>query len=158
MLRCALLALLLTGCGLINPDPTKPPDTPPPVATVPDLELKWLPSVPDSSLKLLADLSGGRLAVDPNAKDALTGLAACTDPVTYCYAPGSKDLKTCLDEMPSCKTGTPWTEETPCCPGDCKLAYAAALTAGEAPNKAFERVFFLEPDCYPGVRALLEAP
>lgn len=158
MRRCALLALLLTGCELINPDPTKPPVTPPPVATVPDLELKWLPSLPDSSLKLLADLSGGRIAVDPDTKDPLTGLAACTDRVTYCYAPGSKDLKACLEAMPTCATETPWTEATACCPDACKTAFSAAVAGGEVPNKAFERVFFLEPDCFPGVRALLEAP
>jgi hypothetical protein len=156
--RIALLALVLTGCDLFNPDPTKPPPNPPPVSTVPDVELKWLPALPDSSLKLLADLSGGRLAVDPDANDALTALAACTDHVVYCYQPGSVDLRTCLQATKSCTTDTPWTESEVCCPDACKTAYAAAVASGEAANRAFERVFYLEPDCFPGVRALLEAP
>lgn len=156
--RVVLLALALTGCDWINPDPTKPPDKPPPPATVPDLELKWLPALPDSSLKLVTELSGGRLALDPDASDALTALASCTDVVTTCYAPGSVDLGTCLEAVPSCATQTPWTESAACCPAACKTAFAAAVQGGLVPNRAFERVFFLEPDCFPGVRAMLEAP
>lgn len=153
-----VVAVAVAGCDLVNPDSTKPPVTSPPVATVPDLDLKWLPGLPNSSLKLLADVSGGLLAVDEEASDALTALAACTGRVVYCYAPGSLDLKACLEAQPSCGTDAPWTEATPCCPAACKAAYADALSAGEAPNRAFERVFFTQPDCFPGVRALLEAP
>jgi hypothetical protein len=155
--RALLFALFFSGCELINPDPTRP-STNPSVPKAPDVVLDWLPGIAGSSWKLLTELSGGRLAVDPEAKDALTALAACTDPVVACYTPGTKDLQTCLDAQASCATPTPWTEAAPCCPAACKTAFADALAAGVVPARAFERVFFTEPDCFPGVRALLEAP
>ncbi|MEW5738346.1 MAG: hypothetical protein AB1938_05440 [Myxococcota bacterium] len=156
--RVVLLVLALTGCELINPDPTKPSNKPPPPATKPDIEITWLPSLPGSTYKLVTELSGGRLALDPDTSDALTALGFCTDAVTTCYTPGTFELEACLEAVPDCATEQPWTEENVCCPAACKTAFAAAVTGGEAPNRAFERLFFIEPDCFPGVRAMLEAP
>ena len=98
-----------------------------------------------------------RLEFDPTAKDALVALGECVDAVTYCYAPGSKELSWCLQNTRTCSTETPWTE-TPCCPQACKDGFEAAVAGGLAPPSAIEQVFFVDKDCFPGVRAALEAP
>ena len=107
--------------------------------------------------KLLADVGNAKLELDPTNKDALTGLAACGDLISYCYAPGSKDVKACFGAAPKCATTQPWNE-APCCPQACSDAFDAETAKGTAPVAALEKVLFREPDCFPGVRALLEAP
>ena len=159
MTRVWPLAVLLSGCSLFGTKPPKPPPIPNPIPQVP------LPPIHDVSLlpvvqgaqRLLIESGAARLEIDPSAKDAITALGECADAVTYCYAPGVRDLADCLGRTRSCATDTPWGEAA-CCPLDCKNAFGAEVGAGSPQLDAFEKVFFLQPDCFPGVRAALEAP
>lgn len=126
------------------------------LAKAPKVDLSLLPGV-DGASKLLMDVGQARIEIDPTQSDAITALGECADEVTYCYARGAVDLPGCVEATPTCASATPWTEAT-CCPSDCKTAYAKAVKKGEAPVDAMERIFFLEPDCFPGVRAALETP
>jgi hypothetical protein len=58
--------------------------------------------------------------------------------------------------VPQCKTSRPWQESEACCPAACVDAYAKARDKGQEPVATFEQVLFTQPDCFPGVRALLE--
>lgn len=107
--------------------------------------------------KLLAEVGNARVELDPTQSDALTALGECADLLTYCYAPPAFTLARCFSTVRLCATSTPWTEPD-CCPADCQTAFTREVAAGLSPNKAFEKVLFLEPDCFPGVRAALEAP
>lgn len=107
--------------------------------------------------RLLADVSNARVELDPNQSDALTALAECADLLSYCYAPPNFTLATCFARVRTCTTQTPWTE-TACCPTACRDAFTREVSGGLAPRAALEKVLFREPDCFPGVRAALEAP
>ncbi len=125
----------------------------------PDLPKVDLPNVPlpkkgDVNLDVIKSPLGG-LQLDPRGDDALTALGACTDLVTYCFEPGARSLDECMDSVPRCTTSKPWDEDE-CCPSACVDAYVKARDQGQEPIASFEKVFFLEPDCFPGVRALLE--
>ncbi len=144
-----LLPLLLAGCdGLKKFDP---PD-------LPKVDLKNLP-LPRSEdgLPLLFEAAGARLVLDLNSRDALTALGACTDWVTNCYAPPERSLDACVEAAPVCATQRPWEEQAPCCPKDCTARYAKARSSGRSETDAFEQVFFLEGDCFPGLKTALEA-
>ena len=113
-----------------------------------------LPKVDTGNLVLIKTPSGG-LQLDPTGSDALTALGACSDLVTYCFQPGARSLDECVAAVPQCTTSRPWQEKE-CCPAACADAYAKARDKGQEPISAFEQTFFLQPDCFPGVRALLE--
>ncbi len=114
-------------------------------------------SVGTLSTKLLTETSNARLEVDPTTSDALTALGACADAVSYCYAPNERSIGQCLRSTRACTTTEPW-KEAPCCPPTCVEAFAAQVDGGASERAALERVLFREPDCFPGVRAALEAP
>lgn len=125
--------------------------------------LPTLPPVPNllvlgtGATKLLADVSNARVELDPTQSDALTALGQCADLLTYCYAPPAVTLERCFASARTCTTSTPW-DEPACCPRACHEAFTREVQGGLAPNRALEKVLFLEPDCFPGVRAALEAP
>ncbi|HSP80720.1 MAG TPA: hypothetical protein VLQ93_19480 [Myxococcaceae bacterium] len=128
------------------------------------LELPQLPEVDFSKVRLpkldtgnlvLIETGEGRLQLDPRGNDALTALGACTDLITYCFEPGKRSLDVCVEGVPQCNTSRPWQEDA-CCPKSCMDGYAKARDKGQEPISAFETVFFLQPDCFPGVRELLE--
>ena len=114
-------------------------------------------SVGSGATKLLADVSNARVEIDPTQSDALTALGECADLLSYCYAPPSFTLERCFSTARTCTTETPWTEQA-CCPQTCRDAFTREVTAGLSPKAALEKVLFREPDCFPGVRAALEAP
>jgi hypothetical protein len=127
---------------------------------IPDLPKVDLPSVglPTRSGNLLViQTPMGGLELNPSGSDAITAVGTCTDLITYCYEPGARSVDECVEAVPRCSTSTPWKEED-CCPSACTEAYSKARGQGQEPIDAFEKTFFLEPDCFPGVRALLEAP
>lgn len=149
-LRLSLLlaAIWFAGCPK-EPSPyVEPPDSP--------LDVTLFPAVTGDS-RLFADVAGARLEFDPTVKDAIVALGQCVDATTYCYTPGSKELSWCLQNTRTCATQSPWNEK-PCCPQACKDAFEAAVDGGVAPSAAMEKVFFVDKDCFPGVRAALEAP
>lgn len=113
-----------------------------------------LPKLDTGSLSLIKTPLGG-LQLDPTGSDAITALGVCTDLITYCFEPGARSLDRCVEAVPHCKTSKPWTEDE-CCPKDCVTTYSKARDKGQEPISAFEKTFFLEPDCFPGVRSLLE--
>ena len=126
---------------------------------VPELPKVDLPNVglPTSAGNLLLIRTpAGALELNPSGSDALTALGTCTDLITYCYEPGVRSVDECVDATPRCKTSKPWQEDD-CCPTACAEAYTQAREQGQEPVAAFEKAFFLEPDCFPGVRSLLEA-
>lgn len=142
-----LAVLALTGCPQES-EYVEPPPTP--------LDFAIFPTVVGSS-KLFADVTEARLEFDPTTRDAITALGLCVDAAAYCYAPGtSKTLSWCLEHTRTCATDTPWTEKA-CCPRSCKDEFATAVTAGTAEAAALEQVFFTKKDCFPGVKAALEA-
>lgn len=148
-LTLAVAAVWLVGCPPAEPSPyVEPPETP--------LDLSLFPSLTGSA-RLFADVGNARLEFDPTTKDAIVALGQCVDATTYCYTPGAQELSWCLQHTRTCATDTPWTEK-PCCPQACKDAFEAAVDGGLAPSAAIEQVFFEDKDCFPGVRAALEAP
>lgn len=139
-LLCLAGALaLLGGC-----DPDK----------LPKLDLSGLPTGADGK-PILIEIAGSKIRLDPEQRDALTALGACTDMVAYCVEGGEADLAGCVAQARECKTSTPWTE-SPCCPKGCQDAFAKAVKGGAQPLAAFDRTFFTQPDCFPGVRDALE--
>jgi hypothetical protein len=122
----------------------------PPKVDVPNLSLPK-----KGSLFSLIETSAGSIQLNPASSDALTAVGTCTDLITYCFEPGARSLDTCVDAAPRCKTSEPW-KEADCCPSACTDAYSQARRQGQEPIAAFEKAFFLEPDCFPGIRSLLE--
>lgn len=108
--------------------------------------------------RLLADVGNSRLEIDPTVKDPLTGLAGCADLISYCYAPPAIGVSECFGRSRVCTTTEPWNEPSPCCPSECKTAFENEVAGGLSQALALEKVLFREPDCFPGVRAALEAP
>lgn len=145
---CAL-AMLPLGLACEQVKKIDPPDLP--KVDLPGLSM---PKRPFGNLVLIENPLGG-LQIDPRGDDAITALGACTDLITYCFEPGERPVDECVEAAPQCKTSKPW-EEDDCCPAACAKAYAKARDKGQEPFTAFEQTFFLEPDCFPGVRALLE--
>ena len=123
----------------------------------PVINLALLVALSTSTNKFLAETANARLEVDPTARDPLTALGECADAVSYCYAPPLLGITECLASVRHCETETPWLETLPCCPKACVTAFSAELQAGQSEMQALETVFFREPDCFPGVRAALEA-
>jgi hypothetical protein len=128
--------------------------------TPPDLSVavQLFSTVSGGATRLLADVGNSRLEIDPTVKDPLTGLAGCADLISYCYAPPSVDVADCFARSRKCTTAEPWNESSPCCPAACSDAFDAEVAAGMGHVDALEKVLFREPDCFPGVRAALEAP
>ncbi|MFZ5471981.1 MAG: hypothetical protein ACOZIN_21340 [Myxococcota bacterium] len=141
------LGLLLSACGTKG----KNPETPPPLPGLP------LPQLPDGKF-LLIEASRARVELDPTVSDAITAAGACSELVTSCFDPGTTELDACVAQARGCSTSQPWTELLPCCPSACKEAYDTARAGGKEAFAAFERVFFLDGSCHPGVRTALEAP
>ena len=141
-----LAAVLVAGCP--PSEYVEPPDSP--------LDVTLFPVVAGGS-RIFADVNGARLEFDPTVKDAIVALGQCVDATTYCYKPGQKELSWCLQHTRTCTTDAPWNEK-PCCPQACKDAFESTVDGGVAPSVAIEKVFFQDKDCFPGVRAALEAP
>lgn len=114
-----------------------------------------LPVLPDGKV-LLIEAAQARIELDPSVSDPITAVGACTDSITYCVSPGERTLADCVFSVPACTTSTPWNEPLACCPSACKSAFELLRRQGVEPLAAFERTFFLEPDCFPGVRDALE--
>ncbi len=155
------LAGAATGCGLIAAQPTPDGGTAVVIGgtdggggiTV-NLPVVNVASLPRADAGwLLIEASSARIEVDPSATDAITAVGACSDLVTYCATRGNS-LDTCVSSARSCLTSIPWHEPA-CCPAACKNGYVAAR-ATLAPIPAFEKAFFEDLDCFPGLRAALE--
>ena len=125
---------------------------------LPPPNLSFFSAVGTGASKLLAEVANVRVEVDPTLRDAITALAACADQVAYCYQPGVLDVRVCLTLAPTCQTQTPWSEGTACCPQACRDAFEVEVAAGLSQVRAFEKVLFLQPDCFPGVRQAIENP
>ncbi|HYH94611.1 hypothetical protein [Hyalangium sp.] len=150
ILRALLfMAVLPVGLACEQVKQIDPPDLP--KVDLPNLSL---PKRGTGNFVLLENPLGG-LQLDPRGDDAITALGACTDLITYCFEPGQRSVDECVPAVPLCKTSKPW-EEDDCCPSACVDAYAKARDRGQEAFTAFEQTFFVEPDCFPGVRALLE--
>jgi hypothetical protein len=126
--------------------------TPPELPKIDLAGLAW-PTTPDGKYVLI-QATTAHFEIDPTASDAITAVGTCSDLITYCFSSG-EPLDTCVEATSDCQTQRPWEERT-CCPSACKAAYQKARKTAE-PIDAFERAFFLEPDCFPGLRAALEA-
>ncbi|MFO0594250.1 MAG: hypothetical protein U0228_03070 [Myxococcaceae bacterium] len=145
-LLLAVVVLASLGCPADDTQYVEPPATP--------LDLTLFPTVGGNS-KLFADVGDARLEFDPTTKDAISALGLCVDAVSWCYAPGSKELAWCLEHTRTCASAEPWNEK-PCCPQQCKDDFTAAVAGGLTPANALEDVFFTKHTCFPGVTAALE--
>ncbi|MDP3500535.1 MAG: hypothetical protein Q8S33_09385 [Myxococcales bacterium] len=158
-MRRLLVVLVATSCGTLQPLPDGGttgsgfvlPQLPPPQ------NLALFASIGAGSTRLLAEVANARVEIDPTQRDALTALGECADLLSYCYAPPNLTLARCFASVKGCATQTPWTEPA-CCPAACRDAFTREVAAGLPPNAALDKVLFAEPDCFPGVRAALEAP
>jgi hypothetical protein len=145
-----LSLVALTSCPLLS----QPSDG---LTKLADPNVGLFASVGNSARRLLADVGNARVELDPTQQDALTALGACADLLSTCYEPPGVTIAMCWGRARECQTQTPWTEE-PCCPVTCRDAFVDEVNLGLTPAAAVEKVLFLEPDCFPGVRAALEAP
>lgn len=130
-----LAALVATGCDTKRR------------TALPSFDFSLLPG------RILSDIGQAQLEIDPNARDPLTGLGACTDLITYCYDPANDSLDGCVYEVFTCSSSRPWEEE-PCCPESCVRRYEEARRTLDE-FAAFDRAFFQEGSCYPGVKELV---
>ena len=112
-----------------------------------------LPRTSTGTISLL-QIANIRLEINPSLHDPLTALGACADLVTDCYHPPNVSLDQCMTSAASCRTAEPWNE-TACCPTACRDSYQRARQSGVAPTAALDRVFFQQPDCFPGVHAMI---
>lgn len=169
----AALAALVAGCpttsgssdGGTTRDGGRGPDggldDPPPqqvnVPALPTFDLSAIPfpKLPDGNT-LLIESRNAAIEIWPATSDPITAVGTCSDLVTYCVAPPDRTLSDCVVSVKHCATDRPWEESEPCCPAACIDAYQAQRAAGLLPLDAFEKAFFLEPDCFPGVRDALE--
>ncbi len=148
ILRVLLLAAMLPvgiACEAVKQE----------LPALPKLDLPNVPLPKKDGILDLIETPAGSLQIDPRGSDAITALGSCTDLITYCFQPGERSLDECVEAVPRCRTSEPWKEDE-CCPSACADAYSQAREKGQEPIAAFEKAFFLEPDCFPGVRALLE--
>jgi hypothetical protein len=106
---------------------------------------------------VLIEASRARLEVDPAVNDALTALGACTDLVSYCYAPPERTLDGCVRSVRVCATRRPWEESEPCCAEACRKQYDALRKGGRDALGAFDEAFFAGQTCRPGVGDLLRS-
>ncbi len=83
----------------------------------------------------------------------VNALARCSALVTYCYAPGERELDACFFSVPRCATAQPWKESDACCPDACWDRYEAARKEGRPPLAAFDAALFREGGCVPGLRS-----
>lgn len=162
-MRRLFLALVATSCSDPQPLPDGGrsgsgggaafvfPQLPPPQ------NLALFATIGSGGSKLLADVSNARVEIDPTQSDALTALGECADLLSYCYAPPNFTLARCFSSVKGCATQTPWNEPA-CCPAACRDAFTREVAGGLTPNAALDKVLFRDPDCFPGVRAALEAP
>ncbi len=151
-MRRALLGLVLLGsCDLVSK--VQPPKIK--IPPIPSLNNALsLPKTVDGKY-LLMELDQARLEVDPTLRDPLTALGDCADQVSYCYAPGVRELDDCVRSVRSCTTDQPWLEPVSCCPKQCQDDYATARGAGIDAPSALDKVFFVDHQCFPGVTAEL---
>lgn len=139
----AALALVLSGC----PEKVLKKE-------LPKIDFSSLPLPKSADGKLiLIEASTARLEIDPSASDAITAVGACTDLVALCAAGDALDL--CVQNARECQTSRPWEERDACCPAACKKSYESARKS-LGPIDAFEQSFFLQPDCFPGLKSALE--
>lgn len=124
-------------------------EPPPP----PDLTAAHLPRLANGQFLVLV-IPGAQLTIDPTLRDPVTALGACTAWITACVDP-ARSLDDCARSALPCATERPWEEAAACCPATCFEAYQQARRAGAEPLAAYGRVYFKEPDCFPGLRDLL---
>ena len=90
---------------------------------------------------------------EPMPRDRLSSMEECADWILNCHKPGERELDDCARSAPKCKTGTPWNEESPCCPGACYERYRSARLASgdEEFTSTFMRIYLLEgkDNCFP---------
>lgn len=141
--------LVLCGCKVELPKINVP--------ALPQVDLVTLPlpKTPDGKY-LLMQLSQAHLEIDPTVRDPLTAVGDCVDQITYCYEPKSRSLDECVRSVRTCSTSTPWTEPLGCCPKACQDGYQKAVDDGLEGKAAFDKVFFEQHDCFPGVADALE--
>lgn len=119
---------------------------------VPEINLP-LPKNADGVYDLL-EVAGSTLQIDPTLSDPITAVGRCADLITACYE-GSAPLDSCVSATRRCATKEPWKEDEDCCPDACVAAYEKERKTNADPLASFEKVFFLEPGCFPGVVAAL---
>lgn len=137
-----IVVLASSGCGWLKS---------PPQAPTGDWTKLGLPQKNGNGV--LIEVAGSRLELSPTLDDALTRLGACTDAITYCYAPGEHSLDACVSGIATCDATL---NPAGCCPQECRRAYEAARARGQEELAAFDEAFFSRPGCFPGVERLLE--
>jgi hypothetical protein len=143
----AVVVLVVGGCSgpVAETLPEKLPEK------LPELPL---PKTPDGKFVLI-EIGKSGIDLDPTLKDPLTALGGCTDLVTNAYAPGTESLDEAVSGVKACESQKPWELLAPCCPTECKDAFAAARANGGEEFAAFDQIFFKDPSCFPGVKDLV---
>lgn len=129
--------------------------TPPPL---PNLEALRLPQTESGGVMLFPVDTGeaaGHIEIQPELRDPLTALGACSRWIVSCVAPGARSLDDCARSAPQCETEEPWNEETHCCPTTCFENYETIRKTGVEPMSAFDAVYFEDGSCFPGLQDLL---
>lgn len=121
--------------------------TPPPDELTPEV-LSALEVDPATGLPIVTKLQGYRLEIDPNLKDSITALGACSGWIVACFKPGERSLDDCARSVPRCATDTPWNESA-CCPSACYDQYRAQRISGIEDSSAFFDVYFENGSCFP---------
>ena len=142
---------------VVWPDDWVEPYAPPPEVEVPPLPPSGVDQLPTDADGLATGFQadGVQLRFDPAIRDPITALGRCADLVSYCVRPPERTLDACVASARPCAGDRPWEEDAACCPAACQVGYAQARAGGLWPIPAFERVFFDEPTCFPGVVARL---
>jgi hypothetical protein len=114
--------------------------------------LEGLPETPEG-LPVLLDLpgTGVKLAVNPaRPRDHVSAYGACLNWIGSCLSPPDRKLDDCVRSAPACKTDTPWTEASTCCPAACYQSYKQQRLGGKSDLAAFRQVLLEDRQCFPG--------
>lgn len=146
----AALTSALAGCEKVEKHLPDIPD--------PDVALPTFPLPKNANgLYELLEVAGSSIQIDPTLSDPISAVGRCTDLITACYEGGTA-LDACVDATRRCTTHEPWKEKEDCCPSACVAGFASERKTNADALASYEKVFFLEPGCFPGVLAALEAP
>lgn len=147
----AALTFALAGCKKVEKHLPDIPDGSLPQIALPSFPL---PKNADGLYELL-EVAGSSIQIDPTLSDPISAVGRCTDLITACYEGGTA-LDGCVTATRRCTTNEPWKEDEDCCPSSCVDRFADERKSNPDALASYEKVFFLEPGCFPGVLAALE--
>ena len=144
--------VIAAGGGCPSSSSSSPPENKlPQAATLSAEQLREiLPKDADGNAILL-EVGGVPLTLGSPRRDAIGAAGKCTDLEGNCLI-ATKDLDACVEQLPVCRTATPWEEAEACCSQACIDAYREERRLGASQIEAGAAVFGSDHECFPGLQ------